>query len=68
MVNVCFIGRPVEEERTNPDRVKDMMNSVSAGSRIVYYDRLINGALESYGQYLQASDAPDRTGKLADNL
>lgn len=65
---VFVIGQPLVEERTNPDRAKKMMDSVSPGSRIVHYDGLIKGALDSYAAYLEASDAADRIGKLAERL
>jgi predicted molibdopterin-dependent oxidoreductase YjgC len=65
---VFVVGQPVEEEITNPSRVKSSMESISPGSRIVHYDGLIQGALESYGAYLEASDAADRIGKLAERL
>ena len=44
------------------------MDSISPGSRIVHYDGLIKGALDSYAEYLEASDAADRIGKLAERL
>jgi hypothetical protein len=65
---VFVIGRPVEEERTNPDRLKNMMNSISAGSRVLHYDGLIQGALNSYQGYLDASAAADKIGKLVERL
>jgi len=65
---VFVVGCPLEEESTNPDRVKSIMNSISPGSRVAHYDGLIRGALESYDSYLKASDAADRIGKLAARL
>lgn len=65
---VFVVGPPVEEETTNPDRVKAMMESISPGSRLIHFDGLIQGALESYKSYLDASDAADRIGKLAERL
>jgi len=65
---VFVIGQPTEDERSNPERVKSSMDSVSPGSRIVHYDGLIQGALESYAEYLKASDAADKIGKIADRL
>lgn len=65
---VFVVGKPLEEESDNPDRVKKMMDSVSPGSRIVHYDGLIRGALESYDSYLKASEAADNIGKLAERL
>jgi hypothetical protein len=65
---VFVVGRPLEEETSNPDRVKAMMESVSPGSRVLHYDGLIQGALNSYASYLEASEAADRIGKLAERL
>jgi len=65
---VFVVGRPLDEETSNPGRVKSSMESISAGSRIVHYDGLIQGALNSYADYLQASDTADRIGKLAERL
>lgn len=65
---VFVVGRPLEEETTNPHRVKSSMESISPGSRIIHYDGLIQGALNSYAAYLEASDAVDRIGKLAEKL
>jgi hypothetical protein len=65
---VFVVGQPLEEEKSNPTRVKSSMESISPGSRIVHYDGLIQGALDSYAEYLRASDAADRIGKLAEKL
>lgn len=65
---VFVVGRPLDEEEGNPDRVKAMMESVAPGSRIVHYDGLISGALKSYGEYLERSEAVDRLAKLVQVL
>ncbi|MDO8589122.1 MAG: ATP-binding protein [Armatimonadota bacterium] len=65
---VFVVGRPVEEESTNPTRVKSSMESISPGSRIVHYDGLIKGALDSYSAYFEASDVADRIGRIAASL
>ncbi|SHG36291.1 Histidine kinase-, DNA gyrase B-, and HSP90-like ATPase [Desulfacinum infernum DSM 9756] len=65
---VFVVGRPLEEETSNPERVKSSMESISPGSRIIHYDGLIKGALDSYAAYLEASDAADRIGQLAEKL
>jgi len=68
-IEVIFVvGRPLEEETTNPERVQSSMESVSPGSPIIHYDGLIQGALDSYAAYLEASDAADRIGQLAERL
>ncbi len=38
---VFVVGLPVEEETTNPSRLKSSMESISPGSRIVHFDGLI---------------------------
>jgi hypothetical protein len=65
---VFVIGKPVEEEKSDPDRVKSMMDSISKGSRIVHYDTLISGAINSYQQYLTASEEADKIGKIAERI
>lgn len=68
-IEVVFVlGRPVEEEKTNPDRLKSSMATISPGSRIVHYDTLIRGAQESYDQYLKASRELDRLEKLVNQI
>jgi len=68
-IEVIFvIGPPVDEETTNPARVKHSMESVSVGSRIVHYDSLIQGALNQYEEYVEASEEADRIGQLAESF
>ena len=68
-VEVVFVlGKPVEEERSNPDRVKSSMAAVSPGSRIVHYDSLISGALNSYSEYLEKSEEFDRLRNIVDRI
>ena len=65
-IEVIFvIGKPLDEESSNPDRVKASMASVSPGSRIVHYDFLIRNALEAYSEYLEKSVEID---KIIDQL
>ncbi|MDZ4744710.1 MAG: ATP-binding protein [bacterium] len=53
-IEVIFVlGQPIDEELSNPERLKDSMRSIAPGSRIVHYDALINGALRSYSNYLE---------------
>lgn len=68
-IEVVFVlGKPVEEEKTNPERLKSSMAAISPGSRIVHYDTLIRGAHEAYEQYLKASKDLDRLEKLVNNI
>lgn len=49
---VFVIGKPIPEEKDDPDRLKFSMLSVSPGSRIVHYDTLVMGAENAYSAYL----------------
>lgn len=65
---VFVIGKPVDEESTNPERIKSSMAAVSPGSRIAYYDSLIASAQRSYSEYLEKSKQLDRLDKLVDAI
>jgi len=65
---VFVIGLPVDEESSNPDRLKSSMAAVSPGSRIVHYDTLINGARKAYAEYLQKSQDLDKLEKIVGSL
>lgn len=68
-IEVVFVlGKPIEEERLNPDRLKSSMSAISPGSRIAHYDALIRGAQEAYEQYLKASKELDRLEKLVNAI
>lgn len=68
-IEVVFVlGKPVEEEKSNPERLKSSMAAIAPGSRIVHYDTLIRGAQEAYEQYLKASKDLDRLEKLVNNI
>lgn len=68
-IEVVFVlGRPVDEEASNPDRVKYAMASVSQGSRISHYDTLIKGAQAAYAEYLEQSKKLDRLEEIVDTL
>lgn len=55
-IEVVFVlGRPIQEQADNPERLKASMASVSPGSRITCYDILIRGARGAYSEYLEAS-------------
>ena len=44
------------------------MTAVSPGSRIVHYDALIQGAQNSYSEFLRKSKELDRLGKIVDRI
>ena len=68
-IEVIFvIGIPVKEEKDNPRRLKLSMDGISPGSRIVYYDTLIEGALKSYSQYLEESEKLDKLDSIVKML
>ena len=68
-VEVVFVlGKAVDDEKDNPDRVKASMAAVSPGSRIIHYDSLIQGAQDAYSEYLKKSKELDRLEKLVDQI
>ncbi len=68
-IEVIFvIGKPVDEEGHNPERLKASMAAVSPGSRIVHYDTLIRGAQEAYSEYLQKSKDLDKLERIVDQI
>jgi hypothetical protein len=68
-IEVIFIlGKPVDEEGNNPDRLKASMSAISPGSRIVHYDSLIKGAQEAYSEYLEKSKELDKLEGIVDRI
>lgn len=68
-IEVVFVlGKPVDDEQDNPDRVKASMAAVSPGSRIVHYDSLIKGAQAAYYEYLEKSKELDQLDKIVDRI
>ena len=68
-IEVIFVlGKPVKEEEENPNRLKATMAAVSEGSRIVYYDALIQGAQNAYSEYLEKSKELDRIEEIVDQI
>lgn len=68
-IEVVFVlGRPIQEQNDNPDRLKNSMAAVSPGSRITYYDTLIQGAQEAYSEYLKASEKLDRLEGIVERI
>lgn len=64
-IEVIFVlGKPVDEETANPERLKSSMATVSAGSRIIHYDTLIHGAQEAYADYLHRSRELDKLDEI----
>ena len=68
-IEVVFVlGRPIREQNDNPERLKNSMAAVSPGSRITYYDTLIQGAQEAYSEYLKASAKLDRLEGIVERI
>lgn len=68
-IEVIFVlGKTVDEEASNPDRLKSSMTSISPGSRIVHYDTLIRGAQEAYSAYIDKSKSLDKLEKIVDRI
>ena len=68
-IEVVFVlGKPVNEEAENPSRLLHSMESISAGSKVVHYDSLIQGALNSYEEYLKQSKHLDRLESIVADL
>lgn len=65
---VFVIGKAVDEESSDPDRLKASMTSISPGSRIVHYDTLIRGAQEAYSAYIEKSKSLDKLEKIVDRI
>ena len=68
-IEVIFvIGRPVDEERDSPGRLKSMMDAVAPGSRLKHFDELIKGAQDAYAEYLRKSGELDKLELLVSRL
>ena len=68
-IEVVFVlGKAVDEEATNPGRLKSSMESIASGSRIVHYDTLIRGAQEAYSSYIDQTKALDKLEKIVDRI
>ena len=68
-IEVIFVlGKTVDEEASNPDRLKSSMTSISPGSRIVHYDTLIRGAQEAYSAYIEKSKSLDKLEEIVDRI
>lgn len=68
-IEVVFVlGKTVDEETTNPVRLKASMESIAPGSRIVHYDTLIRGAQEAYSAYIEKSKSLDKLERIVDRI
>ncbi len=68
-IEVVFVlGRPIDEEGDNPERLKSSMAAVSPGSRIIHYDTLIKGAQEAYFEFLEKGKELDKLEKIVGSI
>ncbi|MCG7995382.1 MAG: ATP-binding protein [Candidatus Thiodiazotropha taylori] len=68
-VEVIFvIGKPLDDEKDDPDAVKHIMAAISPGSCIVHYDTLIKGALSGYSEYIEKNELAGRYAKIVEQL
>lgn len=65
---VFVIGPPLEDEGHNSNRVANMLEAISPGSRIVHFDMLINSALKAYQAYIDSNKELDRIDKVVARL
>ncbi|MDG9924478.1 MULTISPECIES: ATP-binding protein [unclassified Pseudomonas] len=65
---VFVIGPPLPDQITNPQRVANMLEAVSPGSRIVHFDKLIDSALRAYQAYIDSNKKLDRIDKVVEQL
>ncbi len=68
-IEVVFVlGKPLDEEKDNPGRLKASMEAVSPGSRVVHYQSLIKGAKNAYSEYLEKMEQLDKIQAIIDQL
>ena len=65
---VFVIGKPLDEESNNPDRIEASMRAVSPGSRIVHYDYLIENSQEAYSEFMAKTAKADKIDELVNKL
>lgn len=65
---VFVIGRPLDEEKDDPEYVERAMSALASGSRIKHYDGLIENALQAYDEYAQERKKVDRIAEIVDSL
>ncbi len=68
-IEVVFVlGKSVDEEASDPDRLKFSMNAISPGSRITHYDTLIRGAQEAYSAYIEKTKELDKLEAIVSGI
>lgn len=65
-IEVIFVlGKTLDKD---PIQVKNLMNGLSSGSRIVYYDTLMASAQKAYAEFLEAEQKTNKLAQLLHNL
>ncbi|WP_203230045.1 ATP-binding protein [Azotobacter chroococcum] len=68
-IEVVFVlGKTVDEETSNPERLKSSMAAISLGSRIRHYDELIQGAQEAYSAYIEKTKKLDKLEDIVNGI
>lgn len=68
-IEVVFVlGKTVDEETSNPERLKSSMAAISPGSRIRHYDELIQGAQEAYSAYIEKTKKLDKLEDIVNGI
>lgn len=69
IVEVVFVlGRELAEEAQNRDRLRSLMESISPGSRVTYYEALIKKASKAYSEFLEQRDQFATVQKIVDQV
>ena len=69
IVEVVFVlGNPLAEEKNDPDRLRHLMESISPGSRVTYYETLIKTAGKAYGEFVKKRDKFATVQKIVDQI
>lgn len=68
-IEVVFVlGKTVDEETSNPERLKASMAAISPGSRIKHYDALILGAQVAYSAYIEKTKVLDKLEDIVNGI
>jgi hypothetical protein len=68
-IEVVFVlGKTVDEETSNPERLKSSMAAISPGSRIKHYDALILGAQVAYSAYIEKTKVLDKLEDIVNGI
>lgn len=69
IVEVVFVlGKPLTEEKDSPDRLRHLMESISPGSRVTYYETLIKTADKAYSEFIEQRDQFATVQKIVDQI